>query len=81
VLLDGVTQLVRCDGVVEILDLSLVDGSPSRLVQATLPIDLDRHLAALHIDLNEGLERRVTFEQLWAGAIALWIIGSDRNPV
>jgi hypothetical protein len=81
VLLDGVGQLVRCDDVVQILDAVTVDGPPSRLVQATLPIDLDRRLAALHIDLNEALDRRVTFEQLWAGAIALWMIGSDRSPV
>lgn len=77
VLVDGVDRLLRCDDPLPVLEAALVEGQPNRLVQAMLPISLDRRLAALHIDLNESSERRVTLEMLWSGAIMLWAVADD----
>ena len=60
-----------------VLEAALAEGQPDRLVQAMLPISLDRRFAALHIDLNESSDRRVTLEMLWSGAILLWTVADE----
>ena len=44
-----------------------------RLVQATIPIDLDLALAELRLDLADELGRDVPYEQLWAAALLIWL--------
>ena len=44
-----------------------------RLVQATIPIDLDHALAELRLDLADELGRDVPYEQLWATALLIWL--------
>ena len=44
-----------------------------RLVQATLPADLDKGLVDLQLDLGELSVEPVTYEELWAAAIGLWL--------
>ena len=44
-----------------------------RLVQATIPIDLDLALAELRLDLADELGRDVPYEQLWAAALLSWL--------
>lgn len=44
-----------------------------RLVQATLPADLDQRLIELQLDLGDDPDRTATYEQLWATAIWLWL--------
>lgn len=77
VLVDGVERLLRCDEALPVLEAALAEGQPDRLVQAMLPISLDRRFAALHIDLNESSDRRVTLEMLWSGAILLWTVADE----
>ena len=47
--------------------------SGPRLVQATIPIDLDHALAELRLDLADELGRDVPYEQLWATALLIWL--------
>jgi hypothetical protein len=77
VLVDGVERLLHCDDALPVLEAALAEGQPDRLVQAMLPISLDRRFAALHIDLNESSDRRVTLEMLWSGAILLWTVADE----
>jgi hypothetical protein len=44
-----------------------------RLVQATIPADLDLALGELRLDLADELGRDVPYEQLWAAALLIWI--------
>jgi hypothetical protein len=44
-----------------------------RLVQATIPIELDQALGELRLDLADDLGRDVPYEQLWAAALLIWV--------
>ncbi len=44
-----------------------------RLVQATIPLELDRALGELRLDLSDELGRNVAYEQLWAAALLIWL--------
>jgi len=44
-----------------------------RLVQATIPLDLDRALSELRLDLADELGHDVAYEQLWAAALLTWL--------
>ena len=44
-----------------------------RLVQATLPVDLDRALVNLQLDLGERSGTPTTYEQMWTAAALLWL--------
>jgi hypothetical protein len=44
-----------------------------RLVQATIPIELDQALGELRLDLADELGRDVPYEQLWAAALLIWV--------
>ncbi len=44
-----------------------------RLVQATIPLELDQALGELRLDLSDDLGRDVAYEQLWAAALLVWI--------
>ena len=44
-----------------------------RLVQATIPADLDTGFSELRLDLADELGRDVSYEQLWAAALLLWV--------
>ncbi|MEY2580561.1 MAG: hypothetical protein QOE09_410 [Ilumatobacteraceae bacterium] len=44
-----------------------------RLVQATIPIELDQSLGELRLDLGDEFGRDVPYEQLWAAALLIWI--------
>ncbi len=44
-----------------------------RLVQATLPIDVDQRLIEIQLELSEQPGSAATYENLWAAAIALWL--------
>lgn len=44
-----------------------------RLVQATIPLDLDRALVELRLDLADELGHDVAYEQLWAAALLTWL--------
>ena len=44
-----------------------------RLVQATLPIELDQRLIEVQLDVSEAGHRSATYEQLWAIAVMLWL--------
>jgi hypothetical protein len=44
-----------------------------RLVQATIPIDLDHALGELRLDLADEFGRDVSYEQLWAAALLIWL--------
>jgi hypothetical protein len=52
----------------------LVDQAtaPPRLVQATIPADLDVAFSELRLDLADELGRDVPYEQLWAAALLIW---------
>ena len=44
-----------------------------RLVQATIPIDLDHALGELRLELADESGHEVRYEQLWAVALLLWL--------
>ncbi len=44
-----------------------------RLVQATIPIDLDIAFSELRLDLADELGHDVSYEQLWAAALLIWV--------
>ena len=44
-----------------------------RLVQATIPIELDHALGELRLDLADEFGRDVPYEQLWAAALLIWV--------
>ena len=44
-----------------------------RLIQATIPFDLDRALGELRLDLADEFGRDIPYEQLWAAALLLWL--------
>ena len=44
-----------------------------RLVQATIPLELDQALSELRLDLSDDLGRDVAYEQLWAAALLIWL--------
>lgn len=44
-----------------------------RLVQATLPVDLNRALVDLQLDLGDRSATPTTYEQLWTSAVQLWL--------
>jgi hypothetical protein len=44
-----------------------------RLIQATIPLDLDHALGELRLDLADEFGRDVPYEQLWAAALLIWI--------
>jgi hypothetical protein len=43
-----------------------------RLVQATIPADLDIAFSELRLDLADELGRDVPYEQLWSAALLIW---------
>ena len=44
-----------------------------RLVQATIPLELDHALGQLRLDLADEFGRDVPYEQLWAAALLIWL--------
>ena len=44
-----------------------------RLVQATIPLELDLALGELRLDLADEFGRDVPYEQLWAVALLIWL--------
>ena len=44
-----------------------------RLVQATIPVDLDIAFSELRLDLADELGRDVPYEQLWSAALLIWL--------
>lgn len=44
-----------------------------RLVQATIPLELDHALGELRLELPDELGHDVRYEQLWAAALLLWV--------
>ena len=44
-----------------------------RLVQATIPNDLDGAFGELRLDLADEMGRDVPYEQLWAAALLMWL--------
>lgn len=73
VMITGVAELVERTDLVDLVAALPARTGPTRLVQATLPADLDRRLAACHLDLQDELDDSVTYEQLWELAIRLWV--------
>jgi hypothetical protein len=61
---------VRLD---EVRRLAANSTAGPRLVQATISLDLDRALSELRLDLSDRLGRDVSYEQLWAAALLIWI--------
>jgi len=44
-----------------------------RLVQATIPTDLDGAFGELRLDLAEEIGHDIPYEQLWAAALLIWL--------
>lgn len=44
-----------------------------RLVQSTIPFNLDRMFCELRLDLSDKLGRDVSYELLWGSALLLWV--------
>lgn len=44
-----------------------------RLIQATIPLDLDQALGELRLDLADEFGHDVPYEQLWAAALLIWL--------
>ena len=44
-----------------------------RLIQATIPVDLDHALGQLRLDLADEFGRDTPYEQLWAAALLIWV--------
>ena len=44
-----------------------------RLIQATIPLDLDQALGELRLDLADEFGSDVSYEQLWAAALLIWL--------
>ena len=70
---EAVTLLVEHPDPGTITKSLLHDDGPTRLVQVTLPIELDQRFRNCYLDLNDRSDRRVTYEELWAAAIDLWL--------
>jgi hypothetical protein len=47
--------------------------SPPRLVQATISTELDQSLGQFRLELSHSIGTDVTYEQLWAAALLLWV--------
>lgn len=61
------------DRLAEVRRLAADATSGPRLVQATIPLDVDQRLAELRLDLSDELGRDVSYEQLWAAALLIWL--------
>ena len=59
--------------ILEQIDHSAARHEPRRLVQATLPAEVDQRLVEAHLDLNDGPDDPITYERLWAAIIMLWL--------
>lgn len=57
----------------EVRRLSDQATAAPRLVQATIPTDLDVAFSELRLDLADELGRDVSYEQLWATALVIWL--------
>jgi hypothetical protein len=44
-----------------------------RLVQATIPTDLDEAFGELRLDLADEIGHDISYEQLWAAALLIWL--------
>lgn len=81
VMIEGVALLIGdTDGIDVTLDGTRRADSASerrRLVQATLPADLDQRLVETQLDLSEEPDRAATYEQLWTAAIVLWLRANE----
>jgi hypothetical protein len=44
-----------------------------RLVQATIPSELDEAFGQLRLDLADEIGHDVPYEQLWAAALLMWV--------
>ena len=44
-----------------------------RLIQATIPLDLDQALSELRLDLADEFGHDVPYEQLWAASLLIWV--------
>ncbi len=66
----------RADTVKRLADVRRLNAeatSGPRLVQATIPVELDRLLAEFRLDLADELGRDVPYEQLWSAALLMWV--------
>lgn len=71
-LIDGQRQLVLSE--LRNLDANhRAAPTRRRLVQATLPVDVDQRLVEIQLELSEQPGSAATYENLWAAAIALWL--------
>jgi hypothetical protein len=61
------------DRMAEVRRLAADATAAPRLVQATIPLDVDQTLAELRLDLSDELGRDVSYEQLWATALLIWL--------
>lgn len=73
VMTDAVTLLVEHADPASVVTPSTQRDGRTRLVQVALPVELDRRFRTCYLDLDEGSGRRVTYEELWAAAIELWL--------
>jgi hypothetical protein len=74
VMIEGVGRLLDHPDTIVLLDTVRADAdAPKRLIQATLPVELDRRFAERRLDIDERVDRRITYELLWAAAVELWI--------
>ena len=70
-LLEQRTDVTRRLG--DIRQLTEQATTTPRLVQATLPTDLDVAFSEFRLDLADELGRDVSYEQLWAVALLIWV--------
>ncbi len=81
VMSDAMSQLIDDAADIDrILDeLGRGRGEPvrRRLVQATVPDELDHRFVLVHLELSERDAGAATFEQLWAAAVLLWLRSTE----
>ena len=73
VLADGVRTLVDHPDPNALVERSASSDEATRLIQAYLPVDLDRRFRQLYLDLADGRRDDVTYEELWATSVELWL--------
>ncbi len=64
---------VRATAILDDIGRTDPPGARRRLVQATLPEELDQRLVEFHLDLSDRPDRTVTYEQLWTTCMLMWL--------
>ena len=57
----------------EVRTMSERANAGRRLLQSTIPSDIDRKFSELRLDLSDAGGRDVSYELLWASALLLWV--------